>query len=41
MVSAVSGQDFLLGDATKAKQELDWKPKYDFQVCTLFSVTAL
>jgi len=29
---AVSGQDFLLGDASKAQQELGWTPKHDFQV---------
>ena len=26
------GQDFLLGDASKARKELGWMPKYDFQV---------
>ena len=25
-------QDYLLGDSTKARTELNWKPKYDFDV---------
>jgi len=37
----VTGQDFLLGDASKANKELGWKPRYDFQVYISFCVATV